>query len=393
MYGIRRYWVWVIVGLAFAGGYFLGVGTEFAGAGPLFQSDEGQVEALLETLELVRDEYVDALDEAALVEAALDGMMDSLEDPHSFYMDPEAFQLMNNDLQGRFEGIGATVRQEEETGQLVIVSTLPGSPAEGAGILAGDAIVEVDGENITALPQSEIINLIRGPAGTEVELGVAREGEAETLQIVVVRNEIQVPSVEAELLDSDIVHIRLYQFGSRTTQALRDELRNLAVETRRGLVLDFRGNPGGYLTTAVEVASEFLGDGVVVTERSRDDVKVFETRGTPGAPTVPMVVLVDQASASASELVAGALQDLDRATIVGVQTFGKGSVQTWRSLPNGGGVRVTTARWFTPDDRSIEGVGLAPDVVVELDAADSERDTQLEFALELLSEANIVLQP
>lgn len=390
MHGIRRYWIWLIVGLAFAAGYFLGVGSDYVWAAPRFQSDDSQLEAFEETLELVRDNYVEALDEQALVEAALNGMMDSLGDPHSFYMDPEAFQLMNNDLQGRFEGIGATVRQDEQTGRLVIISVLPDSPAERAGILAGDAIVEVDGDSITSLPQNEIINLIRGPADTAVQLGVARDGDL--LQISVVRGEIRVPSVEAEILDNDIAYIRLYQFGSGTTQALRNELRDLAVESRKGLILDFRGNPGGYLTTAVDVASEFLEDGIVVTERSRDDEKVFDTEGEPGAPTVPMVVLVDQASASASELVAGALQDQGRATIVGVQTFGKGSVQTWRSLPNGGGVRVTTARWYTPDDRSIEGVGLTPDVIIEQDDIDSERDVQLEFAIELLTESQFVQQ-
>ena len=383
------WWLGITV-LVFWVGYGLGAGSSPVWAAGESQTDDTLVAPIVETLNLIQSQYVEQIDETALVEAALIGIMDVLDDPFSFYMDPETFRLMNNDLQGRFEGIGATVRQDEETGRLVIVSTMPGSPAEVAGILSGDAIAAVDGHDITSLPQSEIINLIRGPKGTAVDLGVIRAGIEEMLQINVIRDEIQVPSVEAEVLDEGVAYVRLYQFGASTARDLRQELLDLDVESLPGLIVDFRGNPGGYLTTAVDVASEFLETGVVVTERSRDDETVYEADGNASAPGVPLVVLVDEGSASASELVAGALQDQGRATIIGMQTFGKGSVQTWRELSNSGGVRVTTARWYTPNDRTIDQVGLTPDMTVPWDETDPEIDVQLQVAIDYLLEPSAV---
>ncbi|MBN2470116.1 MAG: S41 family peptidase, partial [Anaerolineae bacterium] len=302
-------------------------------------------------------------------------------------------QLMNTDLQGHFEGIGATVRQDADTGRLVIVGTMSDSPAEQAGMLSGDAIVSVDGADVTTLSQGEIVSLIRGPEGTDVELGVLREGAEEMLTFVVTRADIEVPSVEAEILEEGVAYIRLYQFGSDTARDLQETLRSLDAETLPGLILDLRGNPGGYLSTAVDVASEFLDSGVVVIERLRDDETIYEATGNASAPTVPLVVLVDEGSASASELVAGAFQDQERAVIIGTQTFGKGSVQTWRGLANGGGVRVTTARWFTPGERTIDGVGLMPDLVVPFEEADLLRDTQLQAGLDFLLQELTVAQP
>jgi len=186
------------------------------------------------------------------------------------------------------------------------------------------------------------------------------------------------------VLEGNLVYIRLAQFGDDAAGELRRQLQALNAESRAGLILDLRGNPGGYLTAAVDVASEFVQDGVILTERLRDQEQEYRASGVATAPTVPMVVLVDQGSASASELVAAALQDHGRATIVGAQTFGKGTVQTWRELSNGGGIRVTIARWYTPDGRTIDGVGVTPDIIVEQDASVPEADVQLEAAVDIL---------
>ncbi|MBN1965338.1 MAG: S41 family peptidase [Anaerolineae bacterium] len=378
---MRRLAAGMVLVAVFVAGFALGTGLDLVRA----QTDTDTLFApFWETWDFLHSEYVQPLDDEALMEAALNGMLDSLGDPNTFYMDAEVFDIAQNDLNGEFEGIGATVQQDEDTGALLIVDTLPGSPAEAAGVLGGDAIVEVDGEDITGLPQVAIIGLIRGEAGTEVVLGIRREGEPHLLVIPVTRARIELESVHGEELEGGIVYMQMARFGSTTGQELHDALVEWDVENRPGLILDLRGNPGGFLSTAIEVASEFIGEGVVVIERFREGEQVYEAQGDPTAPTVPLVILVDAGSASASELVTGALQDHGRATVVGTVTYGKGSVQTWRPLSNGGGVRVTVALWYTPDDRTIHEVGLTPDVVVEQDEADPTADPQLDAALSLL---------
>ncbi len=378
--------VLLVVGL-FGAGFLLGTQYSQVEAGGHAQADRETLFApFWETWDLIHSSYVDEVDDVALMEGALNGMMAALGDEHSFYMNPETFAIVNNDLAGEFEGIGATVRQNQETGALVIVDTLPDSPAEAAGLKSGDAIVQVDGVDITAMTQTEIISRIRGPAGTTVELGIVRPGESALVIIPITRARIQIDSVQAEVLDSGLVYIRLLQFGSQAAQDLHGILRELRVEDRPGLILDFRGNPGGFLSTAIDVASEFVEGGVVVRERFRDSERIYEASGNPTAPTIPMVILVDEGSASASELVAGALQDLGRATIIGTHTFGKGSVQTWRQLSNGGGVRVTIARWYTPGGRTIHEVGLTPDIEVAERLDERGEDLQLNTAIQYLAE-------
>ncbi len=380
---LRKVAPWLLMFALFWTGFSLG--TQY---GPAQAQDDR--EALFapfwETWDLLHTSYVEPLDDVSLMEGALNGMMETLGDEYSFYMDPQTFAIVNTDLEGAFEGIGATVRQNQETGALMIVDTLPGSPAEAAGVRSGDAIMQVDGVDITAMNQTEIISRIRGPAGTQVSLGILRPGE-DTLRIIrVTRARIEIDSVSAEVLENGLVYIRLLQFGSDTAADLRQTLQDLDVEHRPGLILDFRGNPGGFLTTAIDVASEFLQEGVILRERFREGEQVHEASGHPVAPTVPMVVLVDEGSASASELVAAAFQDLGRATIVGATTYGKGSVQTWQQLSNGGGVRVTIARWYSPNNHSIHGTGVTPDVIVPSDGVDEQHDPQLEAAVRVLTE-------
>ena len=334
---------------------------------------------------LVHENYVDPVDDDQLMQGAIAGMMRSLGDPHSDYMDPELFARVNEAMSGEYEGIGATVRQDEVTGGLILVSIMPESPAEKAGLQAGDEIIEVDGENVTGLTQNEIIALVRGPAGTTVHLGIQRGDSEELLEFDVERARILVPSVVSEVLEGDIGYVRLSQFEFDTSQDLRDALEAMDANNLNGLILDVRANPGGYLTTAIEVASAFIEEGPVVVERGPSRENTYEALGDAVAPDVPLVVLVDQGSASASELIAGALQDRGRATIVGMTTFGKGSVQTWRQLSNGGGIRITISRWYTPNGRSVSEVGIEPDVTVAFDPEDtSGEDVQLQAAIKVL---------
>ena len=383
---IRMRWValGVLLAACLALGFALGTGYGAANASPNPQTDRDALFApFWEAWDLLHSSYVDPLDDNSLMEAALSGMMDSLGDPHTFYMDPDTFRIANTDLSGEFEGIGATVRQDADTGALLIVDTLAQSPAQQAGLLPGDAIVQVDGEDITGMALSETINLIRGPDGTSVDLGIQRDDNTDLLTITVTRSTIHIPEIDVKTLDGGIVYIRLYQFGAGATEALHNALVDQDVEHSPGLILDLRGNPGGYLSTAVDVASEFLSNGLVLKERFQDRERDYPVNGDPTAPTVPMVVLVDGGSASASELVSGAFQDQGRATIIGTTTFGKGSVQTWRELSNGGGVRVTIARWYTPNDRTIQDVGLTPDIQVQNEPGATE-DAQLQAALDYL---------
>jgi carboxyl-terminal processing protease len=335
--------------------------------------------------DLLHDAYGDALDDTALMEGALRGMLESLGDPHTDYMDPETYAQIMQAMSSEYEGIGATVRQNEDTGGLELISIMEGSPAEKAGLRAGDEIVMVDGEDVTELSQNEIIALVRGPAGSTVELGIRRPKESNLLDFDVVRERINVPSVSSEMLEDDIAYVRLSQFDLDTGTLLRGVINELDANTLNGLVLDVRSNPGGYLTTSIDVASVFISEGPVVIERGPNREQTYQALGNANAADVPMVVLVDQGSASASELIAGALQDRGRATVVGMPTFGKGSVQTWRELSNGGGVRITISRWYTPDGRSVSAAGIDPDIVVpfEVDSPDDE-DPQLQTALSVL---------
>jgi carboxyl-terminal processing protease len=265
---------------------------------------------------------------------------------------------------------------------------MPNSPAERAGLEPGDQVIAVDGEDVTALDGSLVIRRVLGPAGTSVDLTIRREGLVEPLVVTIVRERIALPSVESEMLEGGIGYVRLYTFAGQTGGDLEQALRSLLQEDPIGLILDLRGNGGGFLTTAVEVASQFVPQGTVLTERFGDGrEQVYEAERGGLATEIPLVVLIDGGTASASEIVAGAIQDHGRAELVGETSFGKGSVQNWVPLDaDQGAVRVTIARWYTPNDRLIHGVGLEPDHVVAPaeDPAVEGSDPQLDKAVELL---------
>ena len=345
-----------------------------------------------ESWNLVHAEYVDQpLDNTKLMQGALAGMMAALGDQHSSYIPPDQYTLISADQSGQFEGIGAYVEGVDGVG-LRIVSPFPGSPAEAAGLLPGDMIVAVDGTDVTGLTEPEAVGLVRGPAGSTVKLDIQRTGDsgaAEALSFDVVRARITVASVESKLLDNNIAYVKINDFGERTSQELEDTLRTLLADNPAGLVLDLRGNPGGFLDTAIEVASQFLPRGTLVMKEQFGDGREIEYDAQSGglATDIPLVVLINQGSASASEIVAGAIQDQTRGTIVGETSFGKGSVQNWHQLRgDNGAVRVTIARWYTPDGRTIHEQGITPDVTVPLTEDDHAAglDPQLDAAVEQL---------
>lgn len=339
--------------------------------------------------DIVHEEYVDQpVDDVALMRGAISGALDALGDPHTSYMDPVTYQQLNIPLQGSYEGIGAWV--DTNTEFLTIVSPMPGSPAEEAGLEPGDEVVAVDGEDVTGVDANIVIRSVLGPAGTTVRLTIRREGEPELLEYEIIRAEILIPSVESEMLEGDIGYIQLFTFSNDTSDDLRSAIRDLRQTNLNGLILDLRGNGGGFLLTAIEVASEFIEDDLIMTERFGDgSEEVYESFGDGLATDLPLIILVNGGSASASEIVAGAIQDYGRGLLVGETTFGKGSVQNWIALQGEeGAVRVTVARWYTPEGRQIAGEGLEPDYEVPYTDEDFEAgiDPQLEKAIELLTE-------
>lgn len=342
-----------------------------------------------EAWNLMHEQYVDQpLDDTELMRGAIRGMVAAVGDPHTSYMTPEEYDIFATNLSGDLQGIGAYVEMAGE--YLKIVSPMPGSPAEQEGILPGDIIIEVDGTEVAGLSEPEIISMVRGPAGTVVHLVIIREGEAEPLEFDVTRARITIPSVESKMLDSGVGYVKINDFGERTSSELKTALKELLAGNPTGLVLDLRGNPGGYLTTAVEVASQFLKDGLVLRERFQDGSEdTYEALPGGLATEIPLVVLINKGSASASEIVAGAIQDHQRGQIVGETSYGKGSVQKPYTLDGENGeIRITIAKWYTPEGRSIHKLGVTPDIEVELTKEDraAERDPQLDKAVELLAE-------
>lgn len=362
-------------------------GTETSAEPP--QDEESLFEPFWQAWNIVHEQFVDQpLDDVYLMRGAIRGMLDALDDPHSSYMDPDEFTQANIPLDGSYEGIGAWVDPNAE--YLTIIAPMEGSPAEEAGLEPGDEVIAIDGEDMTGIDGNVVIRKVLGPSGTEVKLTIRREGETELLEVSIVRAEIVVPSVQSEMLPEGIAYIQLFSFGTETVPDLRGALEELLAQDPSGLILDLRGNGGGFLATAVDVTSEFIPEGVILTERFGDGSEQVHRAKSGGLATeIPLVVLINGGSASASEILAGAIQDYDRGVLVGETSFGKGSVQSWVPLKGeNGAVRVTIARWYTPDDRLIQEQGLEPDIEVALDEEDlaDDNDPQLEEAIELLTE-------
>lgn len=385
-----RNWMSLVlaVAMAFAVGFWAGKAPQSAHVSAQTGGDRDAVfEPFYEVYDILNQRYVDPLDQENLIIGAIEGMTAAVDDENTEYLTLDELSAWNDSLSGEFEGIGATVRQNEDTGALEIVAPLPNSPAESAGLLPGDQIVQVGGEDVTVYDQTEIINRVRGPAGTPVRLGILREGEADVIEVTIIRARIELPDVESRLLDNNVGYIRLYNFSGETGEKLEQALIELDVENLNGLVLDLRNNPGGFLETSIQVLSQFVSEGPVLIEQlPGNEERVFEAYGRALAPTVPLAILVDAGSASASELVAGSLRDLGRAVVVGMPTFGKNTVQTIQPLSTiDGAMRVTIARWVTPTGTSSQPSGIKPDVQVEYDPeSDPDFDNQLQAAIRAL---------
>ena len=300
-------------------------------------------------------------DDQALMQGAIIGMLDALGDQHTSYMDPDQFTQANIPLDGTYEGIGAWVDANAE--YLTIVSPMSGSPAEEVGLLPGDEIIAVDGDDMTGIDGNLVIRRVLGPANSEVILTIRRSGVEEPFDVEITRAEITIPSVEYHMLENDIAYLQLFTFGTDSRDELRNSITELLKENPAGLIFDLRNNGGGYLNSAIEVASEFIAEGVILYEvygDGQEDIYHAEEDGL--ATEIPLVVLINEGTASASEIVSGAIQDYGRAPLVGTTSFGKGSVQNWVPLSNNqGAVRVTVARWLTPEKRQIHEIGLQPD--------------------------------
>jgi carboxyl-terminal processing protease len=337
---------------------------------------------------VVHESYVDQpVDDTKLMRGAISGMLSSLGDEHTSYLDPDMMKQFDAALNGsEYEGIGAWV--DPKADYLTIISPMPGSPAEEAGLQTGDQIIAIDGEDMTGVDTELVRQRVLGPKGSEVTLTIRREGVEEPFDVVVTRAAIQTPTFESKMLEDNIAYVRLYSFGNTTSDDLRSALKTLMAQNPDGLILDLRYNGGGYLDTAIEVASEFIGDGTIVQEVYADGTsETFKANKGGLATNIPMVVLVNEGSASASEIVAGAIQDSGRGELVGVTTYGKGSVQSvTRLVDEQGQLRVTIAHWLTPNGRQINKIGLEPDHVVEITSEQQKagEDPQLQKAIELL---------
>ena len=348
---------------------------------------------------LYEDFYGDLPDSEEAAYQAIRGVITLLDDPNTSLLTPDEADYYRTNIDGEFEGIGARVGWDEDADTLVITEPFENQPAWQAGLRRDDLILAVDGVSIEGAGLAEAVEKIRGPKGSTVILTVQSPGDASTRDVEVVRDSIDIPTISARTVGEagDVAYVRLNTFNGNAGQLVREAVRDALQREPRALVLDLRGNSGGLLREAVRVTSVFLEDEIVLFERFNDGtVETYRTEGKAIADEIPLVVLVNEGSASASEIVAGALQDHDRATLIGAKTYGKGSVQLPHTLSNDGILRVTVARWLTPGDRSIEGAGLAPDIVVDaqgdgsgggLDGgASGGDDVQLDAALRYIDE-------
>ena len=335
---------------------------------------------------LLKKDYAKSndLNEKELFYGSIKGMVASAGDPYTIFMDPKESQNFANDLSGTFEGIGAEIGIKKE--QLVVVAPLPDSPAQKAGLRAGDKIVAINKESTMGMSVDQAVNKIRGPKNTEVNLLILRNGDEKTKEIKINRDVIIVKSVKTQLRDDGIFVLTITNFNNDTEDLFGKAVEEIVKANPKGIILDLRNNPGGYLDTAVKVSSKWVSEGIVVSEKSPNNKKDYLAEGSATLKNYHTVVLINQGSASASEIVAGALQDHKKATLIGKQSFGKGSVQVIENLKDGSSLKVTIAQWLTPNGNNINEKGITPDKTVDLTAKDyeSNKDPQMDAAIQSL---------
>tara|TARA_Y100000817_G_scaffold162925_1_gene127229 strand:+ start:1090 stop:2232 length:1143 start_codon:yes stop_codon:yes gene_type:complete len=343
-----------------------------------------------EVLEKVKDEYVDEIDQADVIDSAINGVLQSL-DPYSAYMSPELFKNMQTDTKGEFGGLGIEISME--AGVIKVISPIDDTPASEAGIKSGDYIVKIGEEQVQGKSLMEAVKLMRGPVGTSIKLTVRRKGKKKALEFNIVRKIIEVKSVDAKIIGKkeEIAYLRLKSFNENSDKQLFKKIKEFEKNKKAvGYIIDLRNNPGGLLTTAISVTDFFLDDGEIVSTKGRKliETRKFFAKKGDAINGKPIIVIINNGSASASEIVAGALKDHKRAIILGENTYGKGSVQSIIPLRNGGGMRLTISKYYLPSGKSISEVGVSPDILVE-EKGDSfkintDTDNQLEYAINLL---------
>ncbi len=387
----------VIIALLLTGAFWLG---QYAAKRNLSQAEAGLLRSLTadkpsslpgfdeklfkEVWQTVANTFVDKdkVTDDKLFRGVLRGLVEATGDPYSVYMTPEENKEFTTDMSGKFEGIGAEIGLKNDV--VTVISPLEGMPAAKAGLKAGDQLIKIDGESTAGLSVTEAVNKIRGPKGTQVKLTVGREGAKEPLEFAIIRDIITIASVKTELTRDNIYIIRVSNFNGDTDALFNQAAADILAKHPKGIILDLRNNPGGYLDSAILMASKWVKDDVVVMERYGDGTtNINKSIGEPSLAQFKTVVLVNRGSASASEIVAGALQDHNLATIIGEKTFGKGSVQVLKDLSNGSAVKITAAKWLTPKGKSIDGQGITPDLIVA-EKADSQIDEVKQRALAII---------
>ena len=348
-----------------------------------------KIDLFAEVLEKIKKEYVDEVDQSELIDNAINGALQSL-DPYSSYMDIELFDSMQTDTKGEFGGLGIEVGME--AGVVKVVAPIDDTPAAKAGIKAGDYIVKINGTQVQGKSLMEAVKLMRGPVGSTIDLTIRRKGVKKAINKTIRREIIEIKSVESKVLKEKVGYLRLKSFNSNSGKQLVEEIKNIEKKKKpKGYILDLRNNPGGLLTQAIDVTNFFLSEGEIVSTRGRKAIenRRFFARKGDRINGKPLIVLINNGSASASEIVAGALKDHKRAIILGSNTYGKGSVQSIIPLNNGGGIRITISKYYLPSGKSISEVGVTPDIFVDDDDEDFEidsiTDSQLNYALKLLT--------
>ncbi|MBU1126699.1 MAG: S41 family peptidase [Patescibacteria group bacterium] len=342
-----------------------------------------------EAWDLIKDSYVDQpVSEEALFYGAMQGLFSALEDPYSLFFTPELAEEFNMELDGTFYGIGAEIGIRDDS--IVIIAPLADSPAEHAGILASDSILAIDGTETYGMTINQAVTLIRGEEGTPVVLTMWRKGWKDSRDVEIVRGEINLDSVEWEIRDDGIAVIDIYMFNEQTTTLFQEAVQDVLTNDAKGIVLDLRNNPGGLLTEAINIAGFWVDGKPVVIEKVQDKQTELSAAGVAQLAGIPTVVLVNGGSASASEILAGALQDYNAATLIGEQTFGKGSVQELYGFPDQSAVKITVAEWLTPNGRFINDIGIEPDIIIEFtqEDYDAERTPQFDAAINFLTSGN-----
>lgn len=371
----------------FIGRYLLPLDAEQASPLKFVAVEDGERRLIFPTFwqawDLLHDNFIGELDDQNLFYGAVAGMVRATGDPYTTFLDPEDTKQFEDTIQGSFTGVGIEIGIQN--GAVTVIAPLDGSPAKIAGIQEGDIIVAIDDEPLTSETSlDDVVQQIRGPKGTSVSLTVIHQGSREPSEISIVRDTISIESVKVNI-ENGVAHLVITNFNGDTTQRFNAAARDVLAQRAKGIILDLRGNPGGFLQGAVDVSSRFLPpESVVVSERGKE-TKEYKTGGNPLLAGIPVVILVNGGSASASEIVAGALRDQLDAPIIGTKTFGKGSVQEFIELDDGSSVRITTAKWFTPDGHSFDEQGIEPDIVVEQDRA-TDADEQLDRAKQELQQ-------